>query len=61
MAPGGTSLTVEVEVARWALLEPEAVVIGCVLQKLRGLLEHVLLSGVAWVIRLSWLTPAAFL
>src|SRR5687767_8048177 len=33
---------VEVEVARRALLEPQAVVVGRLLEKLRRLLEHVL-------------------
>jgi hypothetical protein len=35
----------EVEVARWALLEPQTVVVRCVLEKLRCFLEYVLLGG----------------
>jgi hypothetical protein len=34
---------VEIEVARWPLFEPEPVVLGRILEELRGLLEHVAL------------------
>ena len=39
------ALLVEVEVARRALLEPQAVVVGRLLEELRGLLEDVLAGG----------------
>src|SRR5579862_1876863 len=42
MAPREASLTVEIEVARGALLEPQSVVVGRVLEKVRRLFEHVL-------------------
>ena len=43
--PGAdSSLTVEIEVPGWALLEPQPVVIRRVLEEVRGLLEHVLLT-----------------
>src|SRR5579875_491526 len=40
-----TASAVEIEVARRALLEPETVVIGGVLEELGGFLEHVLVVG----------------
>src|SRR5438045_7507219 len=46
----GASLTVEVEVAGWTLLEPEAVVIGSVMEELRRFLEHVLATGLLLVL-----------
>src|SRR5579872_1453754 len=45
MAPLRPSLSVEVEVPGRPLLEPQAVVVGCVLEELRGLLEYLVAAG----------------
>src|SRR5579884_2094643 len=41
MAPPGASLTLEVEVSRRALFEPQAIVVGRILEELGRLLQHV--------------------
>jgi hypothetical protein len=48
---GASQLLVEVEVARWLLLEPQALLLGSVAQEIRRLLQHIL-------DRLSLLTEA---
>src|ERR1700733_2516726 len=43
--PLAARLIAEVDVLRWLLLEPEAVVLGRVLEEVRRVLEHVLVGG----------------
>src|SRR4051812_48838069 len=44
---GGSQLSVvEIEVLRGLLLEPELVVLGGILEEIRGVLEYVLVAGV---------------
>src|SRR3954469_16846107 len=52
-APSGARLIVEVEVARRLLLEPQAVVLGRLLEEVGRLLEHVLLLARARRLRLQ--------
>jgi hypothetical protein len=50
----GRVSAVEVEVPRWALLEPEPVVLGGVLEELRGRLENIV-AGLLLFLRLEFI------